>query len=90
MRNTFHSLLDALTYFSKHPEYVAFNLKGKILEHPKTQKKYLVEKITFLDTFKFEDNSDADTVTMLHLVKVDSQLKGFFIDASGMYSDLDV
>jgi hypothetical protein len=90
MKETFDNLLEALHYFNEHIDFVAFDLKKDWLVHPLTKAKYSIKGITFIKTYKFEEASDADDTSVLHIVRVSDLLKGFFIDGSGAYSDLDI
>jgi len=90
MDKVFNSLLEAVNHFNNHPDYVAFNLKGDELEHPKSRERYPIDDITITKVLKFEENSDPDDTSVLILMETANDLKGFFIDATGVYGKLDM
>ncbi|HPN68853.1 MAG TPA: hypothetical protein PLZ32_05015 [Saprospiraceae bacterium] len=85
----FSSLLQAVEYFRTETDYVPFNLKGDTIEHPDTLETFSMTNSEIVDSIKLEASSDADGVSLIHIVKVDDGTIGYFIDASGIYSSLE-
>lgn len=52
-------------------------------------KTYLPEELTIVKTFRFEGDSDPSDSSILYIIEANDGLKGYSLDAYGVYSNHD-
>ncbi len=88
-RFNFNSLMEVFDWLEQKGYTEEFHIDNGGVRHSESSRYFPAKAINIIQTIKLEETSDPDYTSLVFVVEIEgTDLKGFFVDATGSYADL--